>query len=449
LKGHASKLAVHAIGARVIELLFSTFPQKITSPLKLEFYGPRFSLFNHSGVQSDSTSTSVTLTTIIKHDPNTKEAALQSILAIINKGVEKSLFSFAYFQKILCEYVVCASPNEVQSLCPSLVDHAIHLLSTKHGSRVVAECAAYGTSKDRKKIMKSLKGYTRSSMLHHDAYIAILRILDVIDDTVSAQKSILAELKLPIVETKMKDISSDEVEKEDKKSTLLDLALSDTGSKLFLFLLANNQDIRKKYFDPSELEILRPNPMIQDGSSEIPTSKKDPKTRRVELLQFLRKDLLELCQSHTSELLRSRCGSKVILEVFKTFPVVDLVSSIIDATQDSLKDDRLSLFEDPIGHRSIEKMLMSQSNCKSATEEESIVLISTALSSTFKGKLLQSIGRSNRGAFVLSALAKSNQIGNVGKELKNAEKDIKRISEKMKDDGKPIAGYQLLMSVLD
>ena len=419
----------------------------MTSPLKLEFYGPRFSLFNSSGERSNDTGIPTALV-IMKNDPNAKEAALQSILAIVTKGVEKSLFSFSYFQQILCEYVVCASPNEVQSLSSSLVDHSIHLLSTKYGSRVIAECAAYGTSKDRKKIMKSLKGYTRSSMLHHDAYIAVLRILDVIDDTVSAQKLILAELKLPIVDKKVRDTSSDEVERE-KNSSLFDLALSDTGSKLFLFLLAKNQDTRKKYFDPAELQILRPKPMIIDGSSEIPTSKKDPETRRVELLQFLRKDLLELSQSHTSELLKSRCGSKVIIEVLKTFPMVDLVSSVVDSAEGSLKDGCSSLFEDPIGHKSFEKLLIPQSNNKTIVEEECIGLISAALFSRFKGKLLNSIGKSNRGAFVLSALMKSDQNGDVRKELKNAEKDIKRLSKKMEVDGKPNAGYKLLMSILD
>ena len=53
-------------------------------------------------------------------------------------------------------YLTLAPPSDVRALCSSLVDHSIHLISTKAGSRVVAECAAYGTTKDRKRIMKSL-----------------------------------------------------------------------------------------------------------------------------------------------------------------------------------------------------------------------------------------------------------------------------------------------------
>jgi hypothetical protein len=47
------------------------------------------------------------------------------------------------------------------------------------------ECAAYGTPKDRKKMLKALKGFVAQTLLHKDAYMVILRLADVMDDTVS------------------------------------------------------------------------------------------------------------------------------------------------------------------------------------------------------------------------------------------------------------------------
>lgn len=444
-KGHISKLAVHAVGARVIELLFATFPAKSTTKLKLEVYGPRFTLFNDSGSLSN-TSNHPTLKTIIKDQPKGKEGALESLLSIINKGIDKGLFSFAYFQELLCEYVTVASSNDVRSLCSSLVDHSIHLLSTKAGSRVVAECAAYGTPKDRKRIMKSLKGYTRSSLLHADAYIAILRLLDVTDDTVTVQKSILAELQVLPKEVKQTvgpPESDDEGDDEEsKQSPLLDIALSDTGSKMLLLLLAKDEDSKKRYFDPAELEILRPNPTIVESGTEVATSKKNPKTRRTELLQYMKKLLVELSTSHTGTLLRSRCGSRVLREVHANFPSKELSESIANACENRNSDeDEISMFECPIGHLSLKGILANESG-STAHGESSLAHV---LCEKFGGKLVKTVASSNRGAFVLAALADVEK-AKVKKDVSTNE--VKKLMKTCKKEKKPIAGYEALLKVL-
>lgn len=445
MKGHICKLAVHAVGARVVELLFATFPTKSTTKLKLEVYGPRFTLFNDSGSMSNSSS-HPTLRTILKDQPSGKDVALQSLLSIINKGIEKGLFSFAYFQELLCEYVTAAPSNEVRSIASSLVDHSIHLLSTKAGSRVVAECATYGTPKDRKRIMKSLKGYTRSSLLHNDAYIAILRLLDVTDDTVTSQKSILAELQILPKETKQTvgPPESDDEDDDDNenKSPILDLALSETGSKLFLLLLAKDEDSRKKYFDPAEMEILRANPTVLEKGEEIPTSKKNAKTRRTELLQYMKKLLVDLCDMHPSELLQSRCGSKVLKEVHINFTSEKLSQAITNACDsDNKSDDKLSMFEHPIGHLSIKSIISSE---KELTSNEKI-LLSSALFKKFSGELLNKVASSNRGAFILASMIE------VEKKAKEEieTKDILKIIKSCKKEKKPTAGYEALLKVVD
>jgi len=445
-KGHITKLAVHAVGARVVELLFSTFPAKTTTKLKMEFYGSRFALFNDGELSAKITNP--TIDAIIKNQPEGKEAALESLLAIINKGIEKGLYSFAYFQQILCEYVTAASPNEVQSLCSSLVDHSIHLLSTKAGSRVVAECAAYGTPKDRKRILKSLKGFTRSSLLHSDAYIALLRIVDVTDDTVNVQKALLAELLvLPEEKKKFNTLGEDENAKNNdgEKSPLLALALSDTGSKLFLMLLAKDEESKKKFFDPAELEILRPNPTVKEGDVDVPTSKKSANSRRVELLQYMKNLLTECCKSHADLLLQSRCGAKVLRGVYETFPSKELTDAIVDACDDEEGEgEDLSIFEQPLGQLSIKNIILLDG--KDSSNENTVT---KALYTKYKGALIDDIGASNRGAFVLAAMVESDDSGAVSKELKGQTKVIKSRVKECKKMSKPCAGYETLLKVIE
>jgi pumilio family protein 6 len=436
------------VGARVVELLFSTFPPKRTANLKLEFYGPHFGLFHDRELVNKVTN--ININYIISNQPSGKDAALNSLLSLINKGIEKGLFSFAYFQQILCEYVTVATPNDVRTLCSSLVDHSIHLLSTKAGARVVAECATYGTPKDRKRMLKSLKGYTRSTLLHSDAYIALLRILDVTDDTVNVQKAILAELHvLPEKKPKMNVLGEDENDDKDSegKSPLLELILSDTGSKLFLWLLSKDENAKKKYFDPAELEVLRPNTTIKEGDEEVPTSKKSANTRRVELLQYMKNLLCDCCKLHTHELLQSRCGAKVLREVYEAFPSKDLADAIVDACEceDGNDDDEhISVFEHPVGHLSIKNIILSDVNVPSKDNSVTKILLEK-----YGGKLVDDIGASNRGAFVLVSLIASDDSGAAKKEVKKARKEVKNRLNQAKSMSKPSAGYEALLKVIE
>mmetsp|Transcript_16585 Transcript_16585/g.24878 ORF Transcript_16585/g.24878 Transcript_16585/m.24878 type:complete len:629 (-) Transcript_16585:15-1901(-) len=451
-KGQMVKLAVHAVGARVVEFLFANFPTKITTKLKLEFYGNRFGLFN-DGDLSNATS-NPTIHTIVKLQPEGKDAALESLLKIINKGIEKGLYSFAYFQQLICEYMTASPPTEIRSLCSSLVDHSIHLLSTRAGSRVVAECAAYGTPKDRKRILKSLKGYTRSSLFHSDAYIALLRILDVTDDTVNVQKALLAELQvLPEEKKKMNVLGEDVSEgrnKDKNRSPLLDLVLSDTGSKLFLLLLMD-EGSRKKYFDPNEMEVLRANPTIKQGDEEVPTSKKNANTRRMELLKYMQTLLTDCCKQHADQMLLSRCGCKVLREVYITFSSKELSDAIVEACDNGDDDDEdmgeyLSVFEHPVGQVSIKNLIICDSDDKS--EGDKNMTLTSALYTKYEGTLVDDIGSSNRGAFVLAAMIDSDSSGAVMKEIVEGKKEIKERIKQCKDASKPCAGFEALIKAL-
>jgi len=351
------------------------------------------------------------------------------------------LFGFAYYQQLFSEYVAVASPSEIRSIGSSVVDHSIHFLSTRPGSIVVAACASYGTPKDRKRIIKSLKGYTRSSLLHRDAYIAILRIVDVTDDTVSVHKSVLAEI---LVTPDDKDDDEDDVE---EISPLLDLALSDTASKLFLMLLVSDEETRHKYFDPFELKVLFENPTIKENGEDVPTSKKNPGTRRRELLQYCRAPLVELCTLHADKLLRSRSGARILREVWKSFPSDEIATAVLEAcVGESGKDSKtLSIFEDPVGHLVLKNMILDES-VESETKESGPSFVS-AFHGKFKGNLIQ-IASSNRGAFVLTALSKNSAVhGDVVKELNKNKAELKKLVQGGQDEkGKKItAGYDALL----
>lgn len=481
-----------------MELLFATFPNKSTAPLKLELYGPQYALFastvhplkEEDGDKKDNKSkkkkngtnnnnaalpTLPTLATFIENNPTKLESTLTHLQSLLQKGLDKSLTGFAYFHSLLLDYTTIASPNDIRSfLTPALAEHALHLLSTRHGTHVVCECISYGTVKDRKKMIKCLKGYTRSSLLHRDAYLAILRMCDVLDDTVLVNKMLLSELhKNSDGDDKKKMAAEEDEEEKEETSPILDLVLSDTGSKLFLLLLVskdeelptddrvgdkakkntNSTPRWQKYFDPYELSVLHRNPTITEGDEDnVPTSKKEDETRRQELCVYLRELLVEVCTNHTMELMRSKSGSRVLMEVCESFPSEELFEAIIEVCAESMEEegdgDELSILEDPVGHLTVKHLFLSESKRESEDDGPSLARMFYI---KFEDQL-GNIAASNRGAFVLSALIQNTSVQTDVKEaLKSNVKNITKLAKgggRGKDKNKALAGCAVLLEAL-
>ena len=219
----------------------------------------------------------------------------------------------------------------------NITDQTIHLLSSKYGTKVVCQFLNYSTVKERKRMMKSCKGYSKSALFHKDAYLVWIRFVQCIDDTVVLYKNILQELlsysnttttttasvdtsATPSTSTKntntylsiskskdivhSKDPSSSS--KHEERPILLDMALSDTASKFLLVLLipttsttTSNETTSStstttsttttnashhpgssvsytKIFNPNEIDVLSPfHPYIMEKVSPTHTDRHD------------------------------------------------------------------------------------------------------------------------------------------------------------------------------
>ena len=87
--------------------------------------------------------------------------------------------------------------TRMDDLVNQLIDFGPKMMSTKPGSKAMTVVVTHANVKDRKRIMKTLKGHMLESLLHDSAYLVILRLVDVTDDTVTVQKSLLDEIKSP------------------------------------------------------------------------------------------------------------------------------------------------------------------------------------------------------------------------------------------------------------
>ncbi|GAX12303.1 pumilio homology domain family member 6 [Fistulifera solaris] len=410
-RGHMSKLAVHAVGARVLESLFNTFTPKQTAFLKQEFYGPHVTIF---ASEQSALEEAPTLRKNIEKLPEKKDKTIAAIGSLVNKGAKKMLYGLTFFQELMFEYLSEVDPKEIRAFAATA--EIVHLTSSRPGAQAGALLISYGTAKDRKRMLKSLKGFTLSALLHPDAYLMIIRLVELTDDTVSVQKNLLNELVTAPPES------------ENQDSPLLKLAVGINSSKLFRLLLA--PESRQKLFDPFEHSVLFENPTVKEDGDEVPTSKKEASVRRQELLKFLREPLEQLCTKHALDLMKSQPGSYVLRDVYAAFRSNEVVKAVIEACR-----QESSILDDFHGHLSIKNIVLSDVG-------DSEALFSSMFIEAFSDDLTE-ICETNRGAFIVEALYKVPTV----QKLVKKKIDKKKIKQKSRGDG-PTAGFKALLAVL-
>jgi hypothetical protein len=83
--------------------------------------------------------------------------------------------------------------DSVELLCGEAVLRMVH---THAGARAGAMVAAYSSPKERKKLLKAMKGHVVKMCLDEFAYIPLIKLLAVVDDTQLVQKCAVAEISV-------------------------------------------------------------------------------------------------------------------------------------------------------------------------------------------------------------------------------------------------------------
>jgi len=306
MSGHFVALGTNVIGARTVELIMHTYAQKLTLDLKAEFYGKKFTVLLPENPKN--------LRALIEGLPEKETSILDHMRDLVQKFLDKGLLDFAYVHTFLWEYIkeIVGKPNYLDDLLNGLVDNANKLLSTKAGSKTFCMIATHVGAKERKKIMKLLKGKVLESLLHDAGHLGIMRLIDVTDDTVTVQKSLLEEIRS--VEPVIKYKASGEL-MGTPYPPLISVAKDWHGKKMLLRLLAPT----RRHLEPDEEDLF---------SQEISTSKEAPAIRRKENLAFIKTPLIQVCGKYVNDLVRCQSGAKVLEELVACFYPENVLENI-------------------------------------------------------------------------------------------------------------------------
>lgn len=325
--GHVRRSIKHPEAAWILDDIYRGIATPSQKALLLrEWYGAEFALFKtekKQGVSIDGD-----LANILEEYPEKRTPIMRSLHDIINSLVQKKTTGFTMLHDAMLQYflnvqVGSEAANEFIELLKSDEEGDLlkNLAFTKAGARLVCLAFTYGSAKDRKLMLRVYKGHMQTLAYDVNAHQVLLACYDVIDDTVLTSKSIFPELlgKTPS-ETYEQDLFA---------------AVTHLNARVpLLYLFAG----RSKAVLPNEdLKLLDEIHRIR-----VTTSKKDPSSRRNELLTSLTPPMLDLIASQARSLIETSFGCQFITEVLlaavgERKPAMTAIANLAKGDEDTMK----------------------------------------------------------------------------------------------------------------
>ncbi|KAF9622711.1 hypothetical protein IFM89_032891 [Coptis chinensis] len=299
LHGHVASLLRNMVGSVVIEHAYQLGNGFQKQSLLLELYSAELQLFKDLVSMKERR-----LADLIPKLGLSKASVLRHMASVIQPILEKGIVDHSIIHTAILEFLNIAdkfsAADVIEQLSGPLLVRMIH---TKDGSKLGMLCIKHGGAKERKKIIKGMKGHIGKTALDQYGSMVLVCMLSTVDDTKLLTKIVIRELQ-PILKELV-------LHKGNGNDMSLDLILLKEPSK-------DGESSDKDVNFDSEANAVEDGNIGPENNIRMEGGgKKDPAVRRLELLvnSGLAESLIDTCIASVEELIRSQFGKEVIYEV--------------------------------------------------------------------------------------------------------------------------------------
>ncbi|KAK7264669.1 hypothetical protein RJT34_32279 [Clitoria ternatea] len=327
LHGHVAPLLRHMVGSVVVEHAYELANAAQKQELLLELYSTELQLFKDLASLKESR-----LLDVMSKLSLQKGSVLRHMTSVIQPILEKGIVDHSILHRVLLEYFSIADKSSVTDVIQQLSSPLlVRMIGTKDGAKIGILCVKCGNAKERKKIIKGLKGHIEKTSYHQYGCMVLVCILSVVDDTKLITKVIIRELQ-PILKQLVLDkngrrpllqllhpYSSRYFSPDDLAS--LNLSIPSLSLKDQPEASSQTETLKDSVDDKEDKDMavdeVSSDKTAMDDSDLAESGKKDPFLRRQELLikSGLADSLLDICIESVGELIQSNFGKEVLYEV--------------------------------------------------------------------------------------------------------------------------------------
>jgi pumilio family protein 6 len=200
VKGKVRALAKHPVGSQVLESLYFPAPPAQRLAMRCEFYGSEFAFFGAGGADTrggGGDEAPRNLREAMRAKPAAqRQGMLRQMNAALLPILEKGLVSPSLVHAALAEYLEVGGPGTKHEAAQSLAGPAfLRMIHTREGAHAANLMFAHAGAKQRKAVLKALKGQVGRIARDEHAAAFLACALECTDDTKLAAKAIVAELR--------------------------------------------------------------------------------------------------------------------------------------------------------------------------------------------------------------------------------------------------------------
>ncbi|CAF3760439.1 unnamed protein product, partial [Rotaria magnacalcarata] len=376
LYGHVCKLARHSIGCRVLEYCYNDLCNSAERfQLVQEFYGREYAVLKTTDVKNIEELLATKAAT--GQRANVLEYMQENLMACI----QKDLLSTSIVHRAMHEYIRNADEKGRTELVDAVKEKLIKMVHSRDGARVAIYCLWFGTNKDRKALIKSLKSFVVKIAKEEQGYPILWAIFDIVDDTKLVSKIILQELM-----SNFDDIISDS-----------------HGKKVLMYLIAPRNTKHLQY------DLVQ----LMKTSDALNTSKKDSEIRQRELFEYCKSYFLEYFTSNTLATLKDGFQGFMMTEMIERLSPEDNLSSFYTSISTLLDNATVepqaetNLIENQITHNVLRHLIIADGK-RQKKQKHNQTLVSTLLS-TISPDTLRTWILCNRGCFIFVMMLEHGQ----------------------------------------
>jgi pumilio family protein 6 len=258
---HCVKLSSHAEGAKVLDYIYANSTQLEQALILADFLKGQYALEHKLG-----TAPTPLATRLEKADPAERLAILTTIRTYLLKMAHKQMLMFRFVHSLAKQWLLFADNAMEDDLVTDLGAAALAMHDSREGADVVCHLIRFGSTKQRKVMVKLFKPRALEFWLHDHAHRIVVCALRTVDDTVLLAKNLIT----PMFET----------DEQGNACVHHDVCTSVGASKIFIGIISIGEGELKRYFKDADVANV-----LAIASGEH--TKKDPAQRRLELLNVL------------------------------------------------------------------------------------------------------------------------------------------------------------------
>jgi len=369
--GHVCKLARHTYGCRVLEYCYNDVCNSSERfQLVQEFYGREYFIVKTTDVKNIEE-------LLLSKNEIQQSSILEHMSENLMPCIEKSLLNTSIVHRALHEYMRNAKEKGRTEMIDAVKEKLIKMVHSRDGSRVAMYCLWYGTVKDRKLLVKSLKTFVLKIAKEEQGYPILWTIFDTVDDTKLVSKIILQELM----------------------SNFDDLIDDPNGKKVLMYLASPRNT---KHFNYDLIKLMK-------TADTLNTSKKDPLIRQKELFDYCKKYFIEYICKNIATCLKDGFKGFIMAEVLGKVDdnmnvfYKSLSELLLQSSMEAQNDN--NYIEHPISHNVLRHLILADEKRQTKTETTLISSIINDISpDTLRSWIL-----CNRGCFLFVLMLEHGQ----------------------------------------